>query len=54
MSSQHDAKRLREMADAYEAEAQSLEGQPAQQEMHAQQQQQPQSPESSDEPPKKK
>jgi hypothetical protein len=49
MSSQPDAKRLREMADAYDAEARSLEGQPAQLEM--QQQQQPQSP---DEPPKKK
>ncbi len=54
MSSQHDAKRLREMADAYDAEARSLEGQPAQQEMHAYQQQQPQSPEPTGEPPKKK
>ena len=38
MSSQMDAKRLREMADAYDAEARSLEGQPVQPEMQQQQQ----------------
>jgi hypothetical protein len=48
MSSQLDAKRLREMAEGYEADARSLEGEPVQQ--HAQQQQQPQSRE---EPPEK-
>jgi hypothetical protein len=44
LSNQPDAKRLREMASAYEAEARSLEGPQAQQ-----QQQQQRSP---DEPPK--
>jgi hypothetical protein len=44
MSSQLDAKRLREMASAYDSEARTLEG------GQVQQQQQPQSP---DEPPTK-
>jgi hypothetical protein len=47
LSSQPDAKRLRDMADAYDAEARSLEGQ----QVEHQQQQQPQPP---DEQPKKK
>jgi hypothetical protein len=46
LSSRPDSQRLRDMADAYDAEARALEGQPAEH----QQQQQPQPP---DEPPKK-
>ena len=48
LSNQPDAKRLREMASAYEAEARSLEGPQAQAQAQQQQQQQ----RSPDEPPK--